>query len=154
MEILDIVAYFVRNSTIKLSKGRLNKLVYLADWKYSLDYGKQLSNISWKFNHYGPYVNEIENSIESDLLKRFKITHQETSYFGHSKYIINLIDDSKFIAPNDSERTTLDMILKLTDKLNWTDFINLVYSTYPIKVSERGDILHLVALAKQYRNQQ
>ena len=152
MEILDIVAYFVRNSQIELSKGRLNKLVYLADWKYPLDYGKQLSSISWKFNHYGPYVNEIEKSIESDSLKRFKITHQETSYFGHSKYTINLVNDLNFVAPNDSEKEILDIILGLTNKLNWIDFINLVYSTYPIKVSERGKILNLVALAKQYRN--
>lgn len=152
MEILDIVAYFVRNSQIELSKGRLNKLVYLADWKYALDYGKQLSSISWKFNHYGPYVNEIEKSIESDSLKRFKITHQETSYFGHSKYTINLVNDLNFVAPNDSEKEILDIILGLTNKLNWIDFINLVYSTYPIKVSERGKILNLVALAKQYRN--
>lgn len=117
MEILDIVAYFVRNSQIELSKGRLNKLVYLADWKYALDYGKQLSSISWKFNHYGPYVNEIEKSIESDSLKRFKITHQETSYFGHSKYTINLVNDLNFIAPKVSERGDILIWLPLQNNI-------------------------------------
>lgn len=152
MEILDIVAYLVKNSKTELSKGRLNKLVYLADWKFALDNQKQISNIAWKFNHYGPYVNEIEHSIETDTLKRFKIIHQETSYFGHSKYTIKLVNDLNFIAPNDSEKKILDIILELTDKLNWTNFINLVYSTYPIKVSERGEILNLVDLAQQYKN--
>lgn len=152
MEILDIVAYFVKNSKTELSKGRLNKLVYLADWKCALDNRKQISNIDWKFNHYGPYVKDIENCIETDQLNRFKIIHQETSYFGHSKYTIKLVKDLNFVAPDDNEKTILDIILNLTDKLNWTDFINLVYSTYPIKVSERGEVLNLVALAEQYQS--
>lgn len=151
MEILDIVAYFVKNSKTQLSKGRLNKLIYLADWKYSLNYGKQISNIAWKFNHYGPYVDDIENFICNDSLKRFKIEVDRT-YYGGSKYTVIVKKDVNFTNPNQEEKEVLDIIIKLTDKLNWTDFINLVYSTYPIKVSERGEILDLVTLAQQYRD--
>lgn len=151
MEILDIAAYFVKNSETQLSKGRLNKLIYLADWKYSLNYGKQISNIAWKFNHYGPYVDDVENSISNDLLHRFEIQAAAT-YYGDVKYIITIKKDLNFISPNQKEKEVLDIIIKLTDKLNWTDFINLVYSTYPIKVSERGEKLDLVTLAQQYRD--
>ncbi|TLD85759.1 Panacea domain-containing protein [Helicobacter sp. MIT 05-5294] len=151
MEILSIVAYFVKNSKIQLTKGRLNKLVYLADWKFSLDYNKQISKINWKFNHYGPYVDDIENSIVNDSLNRFEIV-ADTTYFGSQKYIIKMKQDLNFSLPNNEEKRVLDLIIELTDELNWTDFINLVYSTYPIKVTSRGDIMDLVKLSKEYKN--
>lgn len=125
MEILDIVAYFVKNSKTQLSKGRLNKLIYLADWKYSLNYGKQISNIVWKFNHYGPYVDDIENSISNDSLQRFEIK-EVTTYYGDLKYIVAMKKNLNFTNPNQKEKEVLDMIIKLTDKLNWTDFINQI----------------------------
>lgn len=152
MEILDIVAYFIKNSKTQLSKGRLNKLVYLADWKYSLDYGKQISNINWKFNHYGPYVDDIENSISNDSLHRFEI-QENITYFGNLKYIIKIKQDLKFSDPNSQEKKVLDIIIKLTDTLNWTDFINLIYSTYPIKVTSQGDTMNLVELSMKYKKQ-
>lgn len=149
MEILDIVAYFIKNSKTQLSKGRLNKLVYLADWKYSLDYGKQISNINWKFNHYGPYVDDIENSISNDSLHRFEI-QENTTYFGNSK-LIRVKQDLNFSDPNSQEKKVLDLIIKLTDTLNWTDFINLIYSTYPIKEASQGDTMNLVELSVKYK---
>ena len=73
MDIKDLVRYIVKNYPNKndLSKARLNKLIYLIDWKSALDNQEQISNIEWIFNHYGPYVNDIELNLRSD--DRFSI---------------------------------------------------------------------------------
>ncbi|MEZ5576726.1 MAG: DUF4065 domain-containing protein [Candidatus Competibacteraceae bacterium] len=54
----NIMAYFGIEYPHKfeLSKARLTKMIYLADWFSSLADGKKLTDIEWLFNHYGPYV--------------------------------------------------------------------------------------------------
>ena len=60
-KIENIIKYLCKNYPHKneLSKARLTKLVYLADWFSALTKNKQMTNIEWVFNHYGPYVDEI-----------------------------------------------------------------------------------------------
>lgn len=150
MNIIDVVGYFIKNSKTVLSKGRLNKLIYLADWKNCLDNNEQLTSIQWKFNHYGPYVDEIQDIIENDNKKRITIA-DKINYFGSVKYELSVKKDD-FISPTKQQKKVLDLILQITDNLNWSDFINLVYSTYPIKVSIRGEIMDLVKLSIEYKN--
>lgn len=59
-----VIAYLCENYPHKseLSKARLTKLVYLADWKSCIESNKQISGIEWVFNHYGPYVDDIYNA--------------------------------------------------------------------------------------------
>jgi len=54
----EIIKYICLNYPYKykLSKARLTKMVYLIDWYYSKLNKHQMTNISWEFNHYGPYV--------------------------------------------------------------------------------------------------
>lgn len=56
-----IIAYFCIRYPYKgeLSKARLTKLVYLADWFSALIDDHQLTDIDWLFNHYGPYVDDV-----------------------------------------------------------------------------------------------
>ncbi|MBZ7930933.1 Panacea domain-containing protein [Campylobacter molothri] len=150
MNIIDVAGYFIKNSKTVLSKGRLNKLIYLVDWKNCLDNNEQLTAIQWKFNHYGPYVDEIQDTIENDSKKRITITNK-TNYFRSVKYELSIKKDD-FISPTKQQKKVLDLILQITDNLNWSDFINLVYSTYPIKVSIRGEIMDLVKLSIEYKN--
>ncbi|MDY5186050.1 Panacea domain-containing protein [Helicobacter trogontum] len=150
MNIIDVAGYFIKNSKIVLSKGRLNKLIYLADWKNCLEHNEQLTTIQWKFNHYGPYVDEIQNVIGNDSKKRIVITNK-INYFGSTKYELSVKKDD-FIPPTEQQKAVLDLILQVTNNLNWSDFINLVYSTYPIKVSIRGEIMDLVKLSTEYKD--
>ncbi len=148
MENIDIVRYIVKNHPNELTKGRLNKLVYLADWKSAIDFQSQISSIKWKFNHYGPYVDDIENDINND--NRFKIRSSTTMY-GNDKYLVELLNDANFNEPNETEKNILNFIIEITKDLSWNKFINAVYSTYPVKSSERGSFLDLVLLANKYR---
>lgn len=153
MNTIDVVRYILKHYPHKneLAKGRLNKLIYLADWKSSLDYGKQLTPIKWIFNHYGPYVNDIETHIAFD--DRISIKN-EMNYYGNEKHLVVLDKDEGFEEPNENEKKTLDFIIEITHRLNWNDFINGVYSTHPIKVSERGSELNLPYLANEYKKLQ
>ena len=57
----------------ELSKPRLVKLIYLIDWKHSIEFGEQYTDIRWIYNHYGPYVNDVINTR--------KITKTDILYF-------------------------------------------------------------------------
>lgn len=149
MKTIDAVRYILKHYPFKdeLAKGRLNKLVYLSDWKSSMEYGEQITDIEWLFNHYGPYVDDIETLIGSD--DRISINVKK-NYYGNDKHVVHLDQDVDFNEPSEEEKKVLDFVIKKTKSLNWNQFINAVYSTYPIKQSDRGTILNLVKLAEEY----
>lgn len=150
MKIVDLVRYILKvyPHAKELSKARLNKIIYLIDWKSALEHEKQLTEIDWKFNHYGPYVNIIEETILSD--DRFNIK-STTNIYGNEKNIIEIQEDRDFNEPTEKEQEIINFIIEKTRKFYWDKFINLVYSTYPIISQEKGSQLNLVELAKEYK---
>ncbi|HJE22275.1 MAG TPA: SocA family protein [Methylorubrum populi] len=143
------IAYLCENYPHKseLSKARLTKLVYLADWKSCIENDKQISNIEWVFNHYGPYVDDIYNTAISS--PSFNV-ERSTNFYGNRKEIISL----KLTILNNhlsaSEKRILDHVIEETKRLNWDQFIQLVYSTYPVLTGTRGEKLDLAAIARAY----
>lgn len=153
MKVVDLVRYVITTYPYpnELSKARLNKIVYLVDWKNTLVYGTQMTDIQWKFNHYGPYVDRIELELRQD--KRFDILNT-TNLYGHKKEVVVLsssINNASFIEPNENEKAIIDFIIEKTRRLNFSEFINLVYSTYPIISQEKGSDLDLAKLAVEYK---
>jgi len=146
----NLMAYFCIHYPHKneLSKARLTKLVYLADWFSSLLDGKQLTNIKWIFNHYGPYVEDITNIATFD--DNFSITSQQTIY-GGSKYVISCSINADNIELSSRETSILDAIIEKTKTMYFNDFIDYVYSTYPVTASERYTQFNLPELAKEYK---
>ena len=63
----NIVAYLCSMYPHKseLSNARLTKLVYLAHWFSALLDGRPMTNIEWLFNHYGPYVDDVVDSVRN-----------------------------------------------------------------------------------------
>ena len=59
--ISNIIKYLLKEYPHKaeLSASRLTKMIYLMDWKSSIDYGRQITNAQWHFDHYGPYVDDF-----------------------------------------------------------------------------------------------
>lgn len=153
MNINDIVAYVIKNypRPDELSKARLNKIIYLIDWKSILLHGKPITSIQWIYNHYGPYVNDIEESLIQDERFSFKKT---SNIYGNEKTVIELINQENFIEPTADEKEVIDFIIEKTKKFNFNNFIKLVYSTYPIISQPQGSILNLVELANEYKNLQ
>lgn len=146
----DIITYLYIKYPHKneLSKARLVKMIYLADWKYALLYNKQLTTIEWYFNHYGPYVSDIIDAIRND--KDFTIKTQ-TNCYGDLKELIILNETHVNPSLTNEAIDVLNFVIQKTHSLIWDDFIRLVYSTYPIVSQPRYSNLNLVELAISYK---
>lgn len=148
-----IMAYYATKYPHKneLSKARLTKLVYLADWFSALLDKRQMCNIKWMFNHYGPYVEDVANLASMD--DDFAIIPQKTMY-GSDKYVISYSGKEVGEELSNREKAILDTIIDKTTPMYFNDFIDYVYSTYPISSNERYATLDLVALANKYKAEQ
>ncbi len=149
----SVIAYFCKNYPHKgeLSKARLTKLVYLTDWFSALVDGKKITNINWIFNHYGPYVDDVVSSATKS--EGFTLSKEQTIY-GSDKYLINFsghLDEEELTA---REREILDAVIDKTKSLYFNDFIDYVYSTYPVRSKNRYSELDLVGLAEDYKSEQ
>ena len=147
----DIMTYLYQKYPHKqeLSKARFTKMVYLADWRSAMTQGKQLSNIEWEFNHYGPYVEDVVNLARTS--NGFEITTTQ-NLFGSKKEVIKVTKNASSETLTDVDRRILDFVVSQTSSLFWDDFIRLVYSTYPIMNYPKYSKLDLVSLAKRYLN--
>lgn len=145
----EVMSYFCLNYPYpnELSNARLTKLVYLADWFNCLVYDRQITDINWVFNHYGPYVDDIIDTARIDSI--FTITSTKNHY-GDSKIIISCDKNYKPFISNEMKRI-MDFVIEKTKSMYFNDFINYVYSTYPISSQSRYINLGLVKLAKEYK---
>lgn len=132
----------------EITKARLTKMVYLADWFSALLDEKQMTDIEWVFNHYGPYVDDVIDAAHNTF--GFKIEHQSTMY-GTSKYVISYNGSSDEIALEKREKDILKAVIDKTKSMYFNDFVDYVYSTYPVKTKERYSTFDLVSLAKKYK---
>lgn len=145
----NIVAYLCQEYPHKneLSKARLTKLVYLSDWFSALTRDGQMTDIKWLFNHYGPYVDDIYNIAMNN--ENFNINETMTK-FGGTKYLIQLSNEIE-INLEENDKEILNFVIEKTKGMYFDQFIDYVYSTYPVKSEQRYSTLNLVDLANEYR---
>lgn len=133
----------------ELSIGRLTKLVYLADWRHSIERGSQVTNIEWVYNHYGPYVDDVRDTIEANS-HLFDLRETATST-GNKKYQpVLLAQSNERMSFQRSEIEALRHAISVTHELSWSRFIKLVYSTYPMLKVEQYAEMDLPELAAEY----
>lgn len=149
----DIIAYIIKKYPIKdeLSNARLTKMVFLSDWHQSITKKKQISNIEWFFDNYGPFVWEVYKEVKKNI-DIFNVI-ETTNGYGQKKVLFQIKKESYKPKLSDDEKKSIDHVIEKTKKLNWDDFIKLVYSTYPIISSERYSKLNLIQKAKEYEEQ-
>lgn len=148
----DSLIYLLQNhpEPDKLSNSRLTKLVYLADWRSSIKREKQLTDTKWRFNHYGPYAEAVLNLAMDDPC--FEVIEGK-NMFGGPKNTIRLVAASPQISLSEDEKEILDHVIEHTSPYEYNEFIRLVYSTYPVRASDRYDYLNLPKLAKEYKEE-
>lgn len=149
----DLVLYLCKHYPHKdeLSKARVTKMVYLADWRSAITSGRQLTDLTWTFNHYGPYLDDVVEAAQSS--EDFEV-RSTTNMYGSRKEVIEARPSSSEPALSVEERAILDHVIEETRRLTFNDFIKLVYSTYPIVTQPRYQPLDLVALAGEYEELQ
>lgn len=150
--ISDIIKYFLKEYPHKeeLSASRLTKMVYLMDWKSSIDCGCQVTDTKWYFDHYGPYVGDFVSLAKED--EDIDVETTSTMY-GNKKQLFKLSNSfSGHVDLSENQKKIADFVINATKKKNYESFIQLVYSTYPIMSNERYSELDLVSLANEYKN--
>lgn len=141
-KIQEIIHFIISNypteHRYELSNARLTKIVYLSDWRHVLmtDTANSISGIKWYFHNYGPYVDDVrDNAVDDFFVKK---TNASCLYITDVKNT-----DYKYGLLKESERSAILKVIELTKKLNFSQFIDFVYSTYPIKTSSRYTYLDL-----------
>lgn len=147
-----LIRYILLNypNVLELSKPRLVKLIYLIDWKYTIEKGEQYTNIEWYYNHYGPYVNDVIDFMRGNPMI-FKVESYQNPFGGGLTDKFSLLDKSP-ISMEECIKEITDQFIDYTYQLTWNDFINLVYSSYPIKKNVRYSKLDLKELAVEFNN--
>lgn len=142
----SIIRYICQNYPHKgeLSKARLTKMVYLADWRSAQKNLTQLTPILWVFNHYGPYVEDVVEAASTD--PGLSVIHT-TNYYGTPKVLIQAKEDTPPPPLTREEKEILDNVIEETAPLIFNDFIKHVYDTYPIRIADRYEYLNLPELA-------
>lgn len=149
----DVMAYIIKqypdSMGHELSNARLTKMVYLSDWHMALNAGRQISEIRWYFDNFGPFVRDVEvtAAARNDLFS----VDVGFNPFGNRKKTFSLKNPGYEAKLTSQEKASIDHIIGVTKKLFWDDFIKLVYSTHPIASSERYTYLDLVAKAEEYQ---
>jgi hypothetical protein len=148
--VIDVARYLCFNypRPDDVSKARLVKMMYLADWRSAIYRGHQITDIEWYFNHYGPYVEEPIEQIADH--PEFEISESSTMY-GNRKSIITYSGPDEWPSIDPDEVLVLDHVIETSSSKSWSEFLKLVYATYPVITRSRYSVLNLVALAAQYR---
>lgn len=151
--LIDIVAYLCKRYPHKheLSKARLTKMVYLADWRSAINQGHQLTNLEWYYNHYGPHVDDITQIVRNKP-EHFRVVETQNA-FGEPKELIEMVEEYPYRL-SQKEREILNHVIEQTAPMSWNRFIQLVYSTYPILSQQRYSKLNLASLSRKYINSQ
>ncbi len=154
VELIDIISYILKYYPHKneLSNARLTKMIYLMDWRSAFDYGKTITNINWYFDNYGPFVHDIEDTI-NDNLNIIQPIYTNTIYGTKKKLFVLKNDNICMENISENVQKIIDTIIAKTKGMYWQQFINFVYSTYPIITSERYTYLNLLQKAVQYKEE-
>jgi uncharacterized protein YwgA len=148
----EAMAYLCERYPYKseLSKARLTKMIYLADWRLALTNRRQVTSLKWVFNHYGPYLDDVKNEAQTN--PRFELKRDRNLY-GKVKELVTLAEHPSHFELDDQEKAALEHVVEKTKDLTWGRFIKLVYSTYPIATQPRYVPLDLESLADTYQRQ-
>lgn len=143
----DVIVHICHNypNPEALSSARATKTVFLSDWEMARRSGKTITPIAWEFNHYGPYVHDVTHaaSISPDLeLKK------TTNIFGADKTLFTAKPGATAPTLTPGEQSVINDVISETGLMTFASFIDHVYDTYPVRVTERYNVMDLVALAQ------
>lgn len=149
--ILNLIKYILKEYPNKsdLSASRLTKLMYLADWKNSIEHDSQITDANWHFHHYGPYVDNFIDMAKKD--SDIKVRNEMTMFGGRKQQFELLDSHLGDIDISPENKNIIDFVINATKDKNYEEFIKLVYSTFPIVSNDRYSDLDLVELARRYK---
>lgn len=132
-----------------MSNSRLTKTVFLCDWKCCLEIGAGVSGVEWYIDHYGPYVDDVIDLARND--SDFIVLNVQSD-FGKNKNLVRLVSGEKHCSGlSGLEEACVDFVIGLTQSKGYDEFINLIYSLYPVVTSSKHGQIDLVKKARDYK---
>lgn len=136
----------------ELSVRRLIHTIYLCDWLSVLIHDKQVSDVKWYFDHYGPDSKDITQiithnakifkEINSGTTRIDNIINLQKSIIGKCLFLFELDNDSKKI---------INKIINKTKHIYSNELMNLVYNTEPVSYGIRYQNMDLIKSKKELK---
>jgi hypothetical protein len=133
-----IVNYVVEKhpKNSRLDIFRLYLIMYLADWRYSIQYDNQLTNLKWKIED---FTLKLQLDSFSEMLLAFNQANNiVTKWFISSSSLTN------------KEKKILDFVIEVSAGKEIKELYEFVCSTYPLIGQSANNSLDLPNLAKEY----
>lgn len=137
MKLQHILAYFCAAGRHPLSVGRLEKMVYLADWYAFEQTGRRLSDIRWKYETDGPSATEIKALVQNHPWFENILG---TTRYATRKHNVRLSENAskntvaslhKYLS--EPVKAVLDKVTAESERLIWHDLCLLTVATPPVK---------------------
>lgn len=137
---LDAVIFCIVNSLADhLNRTKIVKMCFLIDLKYKKKYGRTITGIDYKYLLYGPYSDEIINSIQ--FMNGFEICETENfdGSYSYSK------GENPLLNPNDLlSDTELEVISEVIDEFGYESLKSLLKYVYNLDTMKKHQKLEIV----------
>lgn len=122
-----------------VGKTQLIKLLYLLEIEYYRECRRRLTDLEWRFLHYGPYPHEIEEILGSPDIAKEQIDLSDNRVF--QKFTVAEENYDKYCTKPGISRLIL-RIVKEWGGINLYKLLDYVYfETEPMHDAQRGDLL-------------
>jgi hypothetical protein len=114
---------------------RLVKLLYLADLEWRREHGGEpLTDLSWRFLHFGPYANELLDVFGGENIQSVDFKVGKTA----KRMIFDREDSQASLVPREVSTLIADLVKKWgeTDLNSLLDYV--YFETEPMETAERG----------------
>lgn len=131
-----------------VNKTALVKLVYLVDLEHYRRFGKLVTDLPWRFHHYGPYATELETAINDNAFVNVFGNRQSFYRFSTSGdwREIQKSFNAQFEQP---VKRVVDSVVDKWGLESLNSILDFVYfETEPMENVERGDVLDFSSVAR------
>ncbi|OQX06971.1 MAG: hypothetical protein BWK80_50120 [Desulfobacteraceae bacterium IS3] len=140
-EILCLLLHIMGGESF--SKTKLVKLLYLLDVVKSRKGVPKFSGITFKSYYYGPYSDEIEESISLLSSLGYVTIKKDIGFSGNSYYQIQLNRLADFGHLTDREKIEIKEIVSPLINRSLNELLNITYSTKEFKKTSFGEAISL-----------
>lgn len=148
--VIDIIKQILKEAKEEgiqtIGKTKLVKLMYLLEVEYYKLHQKRLTNLKWKFFHFGPYPLELQEILGSPELEEEIIDLTDGKVF--FKYSIYFDEPGKsYTEPR--VRSLIARIVKKWGGMDLNRLLDYVYfETEPMMSAKRGELLDFSKIPK------
>lgn len=149
MNLINVIKYICKNlgDDGAIASTRLARVLYLIDWKSSLELRQQLTPISWCAKKGILWASGLTQEVENAE----DLTFAELTSNNDEEYkAVKLLSSIEDVNWNEEGIDFIkDLILSLKN-LSHADLYELVYSTYPLMVTPDEQEIDFVRCAEEY----